>query len=270
MQILKSCYNRPFQEDKIKLLRGRKYPFKGMLRWVDMKIMAPYYMIQLDAMKTLDSFLDKEYMMLYKYELTDVVLLNSRPTYIVRFKPVAGSSFASYRGHLYIDRESHALVRAQFELSKSGLKYANKVLIKRKPRGFNVVPLNVRYQVNYKLNNDKWFFHTSRASVDFRVKNKEMKINSIFESISDLLISDYYEADVRRFKASETFRSNDIFIDKITDYDENFWGNYNIIKPTESLQNAFKKISELNIKNLEQTKDSTTIILPVHEKVNPY
>lgn len=63
----------------------------------------------------------------------------------------------------------------------------------------------------------------------------------MFHSISDLLVTNYRETNLRRFKRFENFNSNDIFREIITDYDEAFWGNYNIIKPSEDLRKALKK-----------------------------
>ena len=41
------------------------------------------------------------------------------------------------------------------------------------------------------------------------------------------------------------FRRKDAFYDKVDEYwNEDFWGSYNIIEPTESLENAVHKLKK--------------------------
>ena len=42
-------------------------------------------------------------------------------------------------------------------------------------------------------------------------------------------------------------KSNEIFNDKIEDYDEAFWKNYNLIQPEVELINALKTFKEQNL-----------------------
>ena len=141
---------------------------------------------------------------------------------------------------------SFAVVHAEFELSRSGLKFAHESLIKKKPRDFYVRPLNVNYQVSYRRAEGKWHLSNAQASINFRVKSKKDKINSMFHSTSELLITDFKTDDGTHFKRNELFSSKDIFTEIITDYDEDFWGDFNTIKPSEALRNALKKYSQEN------------------------
>jgi hypothetical protein len=54
--------------------------------------------------------------------------------------------------------------------------------------------------------------------------------------------------NIRRLSRSETVHPNDIFVEKIGPYDEEFWGEYNFIKPDESLEEALKRIKEVGKK----------------------
>ena len=141
---------------------------------------------------------------------------------------------------------SFALVHAEFELSRSGLKFAHESLIRKKPKDFFVRPVQVNYQVSYRRADGKWHLSNAQASINFRVKSKKDKINSIFHSTSELLITDFKSDDGTHFKRNELFSSKDIFTEIITDYDETFWGDYNTIKPSEALRNALKKYYQEN------------------------
>lgn len=245
MDILKSPYTNQLRQDQIRYLKGRKSPdIQTSFKLIDFKMEGgPYYITKLDVIKTMDSFIDPEFREHYKYKVERVIEYLNRPTYIVWFEPDGKLDYLTYEGHFYIDQETFALVHAEFSLSRNGKKSARKSLIKKKPRGFNVRPIDLNYSVTYKKYNNKWYLNSARASVKFHVKSKHDKVNSVFHSISDLLITDYRETNLRRFKRSENFNSTDIFSEQIKDYDEDFWGNYNIIKPSEDLRKAFKKES---------------------------
>jgi hypothetical protein len=242
MDIRKSAYDNAFSEDKVKLIKGRKSLNVKPFQLVDFKIQGgPYYITKLDVIKTLDSFLDPDFAELYKYSLDEIVEYDNRSTYVIRFKPTEKLDNPIYQGKLWVDMSSFALVQADFELSRSGLKFAQESLIKKKPKDFFVRPLQVHYLVKYRRSDDKWHLSMAQASINFRVKSKKDKINSVFHSTSELLITDFKPDDGTHFKRNELFSSKDIFADVINNYDEDFWRDYNIIKPSEDLSKALKK-----------------------------
>ena len=241
LEVLKSPYYADFREDKVRLLKARKSSDVRPFHWVSFKLQGgPYTITKLDAVKTVETFIDKEFQHLYKYTLSDVIWYKERPVYVVVFRPAKNISFPLFRGEMYIDRESMALVSARFSLDNYGLDMAEQSLIKKKPRGFSVKPLNVNYQVDYQFHDQKWHLHSARAQVAFRVRSREDRVNSVFESSSELLVTDIKNTDLKRFPGKELFTINDIFTEISVEYDENFWGNYNIIKPDEDLQNAIR------------------------------
>ncbi|NJK97432.1 MAG: carboxypeptidase-like regulatory domain-containing protein, partial [Bacteroidales bacterium] len=44
---------------------------------------------------------------------------------------------------------------------------------------------------------------------------------------------------------NEILKPNQVFVEHVDDYyDEEFWGNYNIIKPEESIEDAIERINK--------------------------
>lgn len=242
MEIRKSSYENRNLEDRVKFIKGRKSLDVKPFQYVDFKMQGgPYYITKLDVVKTVDSFLDPEFRDFYKYAFDQIVEFNGRETYVIEFKPREKVDYPCYQGKLYVDMSTLALVQADFELSRSGLKFAHESLIRKKPKDFYVRPVQANYQVNYRRTNGKWHLSTARASVKFRVKSKSDKVNSLFHSNSELLITDIRPDDGTSFKRNELFSPRDIFTEIVTSFDESFWGNYNTIKPTESLRKALDK-----------------------------
>jgi len=242
MELRKASYENTFTEDKVKFIKGRKSLNVKPFQLVDFKLQGgPYYITQLDVIKTLDSFLDPELSPFYKYSLDDIVEFDNRSTYVLVFKPKEKVDNAIYQGTLWVDMSSFALVQAEFELSHTGLKFAQESLIKKKPKDIFVRPLQVNYLVNYRRSEGIWHLSNAQASLKFRVKSKTDKINSVFHSTCELLITDFKPDDGTHFKRNEIFSSKDIFAEMINNTDEDFWRDYNIIKPSEDLQKALKK-----------------------------
>ncbi len=247
MEIRKAPYENDFAQDKVKFIKGRKSMDVKPFQYIDFKIQGgPYYITMLDVVKTLDSFLDPEFRDFYKYSLEEIVELNERETYVVRFRPREKVDYPCYQGKLYVDMSSFALVHAEFSLSRSGLKFAHESLIKKKPKDFYVRPIHVDYQVSYRRINTKWHLSNAVASIKFRVRSKKDKVNSIFHSVSELLVTDIRPDDGTHFKRAELFNPRDIFTDLITTYDEGYWGKYNTIIPSEDLRNALKDYAAKN------------------------
>ncbi len=241
MEIRKASYDNPFMQDKVKVIRGRKSENVKPFQFVDFKIQGgPYYITKLDVMKTLDSFLDPEFRDMYRFSMEGVVDVDNRATYLLSFKPKEKSEDANYEGKLYVDMSSLALVRAEFSLSKAGLKFAREALIKKKPKDFYVRPFDVEYKVSYRKSDNKWHLSTARASIKFRVRSKLDRVNSVFHSESELLITDFRSDDKNKFKRDELFNSNDIFTEIVTSYDDGYWGDYNTIKPSDELRKSFE------------------------------
>jgi hypothetical protein len=105
-------------------------------------------------------------------------------------------------------------------------------------------PTYTNYEINYQQYLDKWHLANVKASVKFKVRSRNDKINSEYHSVSELLITDIQNTELKKFDRDESFTQRDIFVEMISNYDPDFWENYNIIKPDEDLQNAFKSTTE--------------------------
>jgi len=247
MEIRKASYDNSFAQDKVKVIKGRKSQNVMPFKFVDFKIQGgPYYITKLDVIKTLDSFLDPEFRDFYKFSTEGIIDVDNRDTYVIYFKPKEKVDYPCYQGKLYVDMSSFALVRAEFGLSRAGMKFAYESLIKKKPKDFYVRPIKVEYAVSYRRANTKWHLSTARASINFRVKSKGDKVNSVFYSDSELLITDFKPDDGIHYKRDEMFNSKDIFTEVVTNFEDGFWGDYNIIKPSEELR---KSLLDYSMKN---------------------
>lgn len=244
MEILKAPYNNSFRSDLVRLLKSRKSRDVQPFKWLNFKLMGgPFNITQLDVVKTMESFIDPKYEELYNYQISKVIWYNNQPVYVIRFHPVSTNFFPTFEGEIYVHRETFALVHANYRIDKSGLKKAEEFMIKKKPRKVKARPSDVQYLVSFQQYQGKWQLLSAQSSVKIKVRSKRDKLNSEFHSVSDLLITNIEQTELKRFTKDEKFTQYDIFVEKLGSFDEKYWENYNIIKPNEDLRKAFKSSS---------------------------
>jgi CarboxypepD_reg-like domain len=242
IELLKTPYPHETRTDDVRIVKGRRSPDVKPFQWINFKLQGgPFTITRLDVVKTLESFISPEYQHLYSYNIINSIMYNNNPVYVLAFKPVSEYSDEGFTGELYVHRESYAIVHANFRYGKAALKNASLTLIKKKPRGVKAKLDDSDYRVNYQYYNGKWHLSTLKASVVFKIRSHSDKINAEFHSVSDLLITDIADTDLKNFERTELFTQRDIFVEMIDNYDAGFWENYNIISPEDDLENAFKK-----------------------------
>ena len=245
IEILKAPYSNSLRNDLVRIIKGRRSPDVKPFQWLNFKLQGgPFTITKLDVVKTVESFIDEEFQNLYNYNISKVIWYNENPVYVLEFKPVAEFNDLGLVGEMYVHRETFAIVHANFHYNKSGLKNAESVMIKRKPKGVKAKPTYTNYEINYQQYLGKWHLSNVKASVKFKVRSRNDKINSEYHSVSDLLITNIQNTELKKFERDESFTQRDIFVEMINNYDPDFWENYNIIKPDEDLQNAFKSTVE--------------------------
>jgi len=245
IEILKAPYSNPARSDLVRVIKGRRSPDVKPFQWLNFKLQGgPFTITKLDVVKTVESFIDQEYQNSYIYNISKVVWYNDNPVYILEFKPVAEFNELGFVGEMYVHRETFAIVHVDFHFNKIGLNNAESVMIKKKPKGVKAKPIYANYTVNYQQYLEKWHLANVKASVKFKVRSRNDKLNSEYHSVSDLLVTDIQDTDLKKFDRNESFTQHDIFVEMINDYDPSFWENYNIIKPDEDLQNAFQNTAK--------------------------
>ena len=75
-----------------------------------------YNTLQLDIVKNLPTFLDADYFALYEYHVERTITHFDRLTYVIAFDQREGVKYPCYKGRVYIDVESLAIVGASFEM----------------------------------------------------------------------------------------------------------------------------------------------------------
>jgi hypothetical protein len=246
LNIYKSRYNNDLENDRIKVFKGLKSQDAKKMDTLVFKLQGGHYVAMLlDLAKNPETFMMDQYFNSYDYKPVTVTNIEDRETYVIEFSQKKGVSEPYYNGRIYLDVNTLAIKKVEFSLSPEGTPYADAFLIKKKPANMNVKTADAHYMVDYRYVNGKWMLNNVHYEVRFKVDKKHHWFSKLYTSTVDLAITDKDTVNVARFKSSESLKPNEIFADRVTtDYDESFWGPYNIIKPEEPIEEAVERITK--------------------------
>jgi hypothetical protein len=240
----KGSYTNPSDLDRVKIFKGRKSTDVKKMDTVLFKLQGgPQTMFILDVVKNPLELFEREVMNYYIYQMGGIVNINDRQAYVVEFDQMKHIDYPLYSGKIYIDVNSLAFVGTEFRISPSKLDNAAQFLIRKKPLGMRIDLINASYLVNYRFTEDNWFLNHVRTELVMGVRWKKKLFRSTYTTVSEMAVTDVDMENITRYKFRETSRRSDIFIEQVSDFeDPNFWGEYNIIRPDESIEAAIERI----------------------------
>jgi hypothetical protein len=246
VEIFKAPYDNDVRFDGVKIYKGRKSADVEKMDTVLFKLQGgPVSALQLDIAKNTEAILTLEAMKYYNYSLTSVIEIDGKPHYVIEFVQKPSVEMPLFMGNLYIQMDTYALTEAEFGFNLSDKAAAASIFIRKKPLGMEVTPELATYRVKYREQDGKWYFAYSRAEVKFKVNWKKKLFNTYYTTMSEIAVTDRTAEEVIKFAGKDKMKYTDVFSDKVTAFaDKNFWGDYNIIEPDQSIESAIRKLSK--------------------------
>ena len=82
-----------------------------------------------------------------------------------------------------------------------------------------------------------------QSEVRFKCDWKRKLFSTNYSIVSEMVVTDLNTYNISNISRKEAFKDNQSLSDKVKDfYDPDFWKDYNIIPPTESLESAIDKL----------------------------
>jgi len=244
VNIYKSSYTKQLEGDLIKVLKSRKMQDVRQEDTVILKLKSGLSnCLDLDLVKNPINFLNSEDFDLYNYVMSDIVTFNDRNAYVIEFEQQSFVDEGLYQGKIYIDIEKMAIIGVDFQINPKKIGKALGDYVVKKKRGINVRMSSIEYMVTYRLVNDRYYLNYVKGNLKMKVRKRGKIFPVDFETSLEMAINDIDTVNVVRFKRNEAENPRTIFFDDIREYDEDFWENYNFMKPDEPLQEAIKKLS---------------------------
>ena len=173
------------------------------------------------------------------------VVIDDRQHYVVSFAPQVDLPYALHYGKLYIDRDRLAFSRIELSLSMDDKNKATSAILKKKPFGLRFKPEEVSFMVNYKFRDGKSHMNYVRSEVKFKCDWKRKLFSTNYTIVAETVITGGKGEKVGRIPNKLVFSDNVSLSDKVDSFfDKNFWEDYNIIEPDESLESAVNKLKK--------------------------
>jgi hypothetical protein len=246
VEILKAPYSNDIRYDNARIYKGRKSADVEKMDTVLFKLQGgPISTLELDIAKNTEAILTIDAMQYYNYSLTSVIEIDGRPHYVIDFSQKPSVDMPLFMGSLYIEMDSYAITEAEFGFNLEDKEAAQSIFIRKKPLGMEVIPEIATYRAKYREQNGKWYFAYSRAEVKFKVDWNKKLFNTYYTTMAEIAVTDRTTEEVIKFAGKERLKYSDVFSEKVNAFaDPDFWGEYNVIEPDQSIESAIRKLSK--------------------------
>jgi hypothetical protein len=242
-KVFKSGYRNSLENDQVMLLKSRNISNTDHTDTLIMKIRAGVRSaLELDIMKTIPVFLDVEYLHEVEFTSVDLVTIDSKMVYAIEFEQIQTTFLPIYKGILYIDMESLAILKAEFEVHPKYINKSKHLFLVRQSRRYNASFDRIRYSVSYQEHNGRYHLSHVRGDIEVRFRPRNRIFSRPYYGFLEMAVSRIDDQNVSRFSRRETMRTNTTFADENFGYDYAFWGEYNIIPPEQKVTEALNQI----------------------------
>lgn len=255
LDVYKSPYNNEFDVDRVKIFKGRKSQDVRKMDTLIFKLQGgPRTSFLLDVVKNPGALLSDDFINFYEFNFGGFITIDGRDNYVIEFDQKDNVNYPLYKGKLYLDTKNLAFSRLDFELSDKGIDLADNELVRKKPIDLKVNVIGAHYMINYRVLDDRWYLNHVMTELSFDCKWAKKLFKSTYTTSLEMAVTDRDDEEVDRFKYKEAAKMTDVFSDQVKYFtDADFWGEYNYIKPDESIESAITKLNrKLKRKDLEQ------------------
>ena len=245
VDMYKTSYKQGSTSDKVAISKGRRLLSPKRSDTLSVKVLGgPLAPVQLDVVKNTWLLLNEQELGYYDLKMEMPTFIADRMQYVVSLKPKVHMEYPLYSGTLYIDQATLAFTHAELSLDMSDRKKATEMMLIRKPLGVRFKPRELSLLVDYRQGADGLTrISYIRTTFRFNCDWKRRLMATSFAAFCELAVTSSTNSNVKPLKGRESFDQRDAFFDKV-DYfrDPEFWSDYNIIEPTESLDRAIHRL----------------------------
>lgn len=243
----KTAYKEGPARDAVAILKGRRLMSMKAKDTLGVKIQGgPVMPLVADVAKNPEYLLNEQGLAMCDLRLERPVKIADRLHHVVSIQPRAVTEFPLMGGRLYIDIESLAISRAELELDIRDWRRASEYMLVSKPAGLRFRPKLLSMTIVYttdKLGVTRMSY--VRNEMRFNCDWRRRLFAHTFTTVSEMVVTDRLQhgKEARRPRGRSSFGLRDRFYDKVEYFDDpDFWADYNIIEPTETLENAIGRL----------------------------
>ena len=246
-----SYYRGGIAGDRIAVDKSRILESPGRRDTLAVKVVGgPTQAVVLDIVKNND-LLTADELSNYELQMGLPATIGDRLQFAIKLIPRNSTPYPLYEGVIYIDRETFAFTRFELDYDMRDKDKVTQSILISKPAGLRFTPTQVSIRYDYSLSEEG----VSRVSyvrsvMRFKCDWKKKLFRSDYTAVSELVTTDRHSEAVEPIPRKEAFGGREVLSDKAAqNYDPEFWKDYNIIEPSESLDKAIVRIVRKSDRN---------------------
>jgi len=262
LDVAKAPYTSDLGQDAAKIRKGRSITDVTSEDTILVKLRSGIHTsLDLDVIKNRPDFLLPDFLERYNLEFSDLIVYGERLVYVISFEQKSHITDPLFKGQVYLDQESLALLAADFEFNPALIhKQPGLFLVSRSP-SLRIRPFIARYHVDYRELGGRYHVSQVRAEVGIKIRRKRKWIGSRYLISIEMAITDVTPDQRLRITPTDRVRHNVVLSEKSFQFDPLFWGIYNTIEPEASLMESIQRLEEYR-KTLERST-------PVNQNQSP-
>ena len=248
-EMYKSDYYYGPERDAVAILKGRRLMSMKARDTLGVKVQGgPVLPLMVDLAKNREYVLNEENITHYKLSMEVPVKIADRAQYVINMEPDGIQFYPIMKGRVFVDQETLTFTRAELQLDMRDWRAASDYMLVHKPFGLRFRPRELTMTIVYNTD-EQGIAHMSyvRNEMRFNCDWKRRLFASPFTTVCEMVVTDRQQKGdgVKRPRGRSSFGLRDRFYDKVEYFDDpDFWADYNIIEPTESLENAIDKLKK--------------------------
>ncbi len=204
----------------------------------------PQMALNCDFLKNPDLMFAPDELDHYRLEMQTPVRIGDRLQYVIKLTPAVDAPYALYHALVYIDRERLTFTRIEASLDMSDRAKAIKAVLVSKPMSLRFFPEEASVVLNYRPVGDKIRLEYFRSTIRFACDWRKRLFKTHYTAVNELVVTDV-RPEAIPIPRKERFRTTDYLNDKAQEFmDPDFWKDYNIIEPSESLEHAIGRLKK--------------------------
>lgn len=201
----------------------------------------------LDIVKSADLLLNSDELNRYQLYMLPSKEIDGRMNFVIELSPwINDRPYPLYKGIVYIDRETLAFSRFELSLDMSDKNKATRAMLVKKPMGLRFNPKGLYLTISYAQDPEdgKMRIRYVRTVFEFSCDWKKRLFATNFTAVNEMVVT-HRQAPGTPFSRKETFPDHASLSDRIGRLENpDFWKDYNIIEPSESLEKAIGKLKK--------------------------
>ncbi len=204
----------------------------------------PYNTLFLDIAKYPAIVFDQEAIKAYQFTHMGFTQIDQKLVHIVHFEQKKNVITPLYRGELYITTEGKHLAKAIFDMNVTDQDAAAALFVRKKPARVKLWPTSVKYQVQYSPQSDQWNFQYSKMEMTFKAHWKNRLFNAQYQISAEMAVTDVGLPELlNSARISEEIKPSVVLSESTKGFgDPDFWGEYTVIEPDQSIEEAIDRI----------------------------